>query len=468
MSTALDRELCRITVIGPDRKIDLAVPSTTPVASLLPVLLQHTSSGRRLEGDEPEGAWVLQRLGQHPFELSGTPESLDWLEGEELYLRRAEDPLPELDFDDVAEGIATIVNRRSDRWQPEYRRILFLVLSIVAMGALAAVLTDRGPVLPQVVGAGVLTFAFFTAALVYARRVPDGAFSLLFGGGAAAFAALAGSSAVDGDPEGIALTGPAMLAAAVGVTVIAAFLLLAQRTVTPHLPFAPMLILGVTGLVSAGVLLLQTGSGMTMQRTAAVAVAAVLAIIVVAPRAAVKFARLRGPQLPKTGADMSYDIEPADADVVRSRTDDADTYLTVATVTTALVLPVLFHFSLQVPGWAGWTFVLAVASAILLRARTFFSVWQRIGLTTAGTVGYLMVIMRLSDMLPPAWRWVLLSGLLALVAPLVMAAMRPWPRRMLPFWEYSATFLDVATGVAVLPVLAQVLGLYAWARGLFG
>ncbi len=40
--------------------------------------------------------------------------------------------------------------------------------------------------------------------------------------------------------------------------------------------------------------------------------------------------------------------------------------------------------------------------------------------------------------------------------------MRPWPRRMLPFWEYSATFFDVATGVAVLPVLAQVLGLYGW------
>ena len=39
---------------------------------------------------------------------------------------------------------------------------------------------------------------------------------------------------------------------------------------------------------------------------------------------------------------------------------------------------------------------------------------------------------------------------------------------MLPFWEYTAGGLDVATGLAVLPVLAQVLGLYAWARGLFG
>jgi hypothetical protein len=71
-------------------------------------------------------------------------------------------------------------------------------------------------------------------------------------------------------------------------------------------------------------------------------------------------------------------------------------------------------------------------------------------------------------MLPSGWRWVLLSVLLSVIVPLVLAAMRPWPRRMLPFWEYSATFLDVATGVAVLPVLAQILGLYVWARGLFG
>ena len=469
MTTALDGELCRITVIGPDRKIDLAVPSTTPVATLMPVLLQHTTAaGRRLDGDTPDGAWVLQRLGQEPFELSGTPESLDWLEGEELYLRLAEDPLPELDFDDLAEGVATVVNRRSDRWQPEYRRVLFLLLSVVAMGAIAAVLVDRGPVLPQVVGAGVLGVIFLTAALVSGRKLPDSAFGLLFGAGAAAFAALAASSAVDGDPAGIAVNASSVLAAAVATAGVVAALLVAQRTVVPYLPFAPLMVIGVTALVAVGVLLLQSGSEMTAQRTAAAAAAVVFAVIVVAPRAAVKLARLRGPQLPKTGEDMSYDIEPASADQVRDRAGDADMYLTVSMLSSAVVLPVLFHFTMQAPGWAGWTFVLVVASAILLRARTFLGFWQRIALVVAGTVGYLMVIMRFSQTLTPGWRWVLLGGLLALVIPLVMAALRPWPRRMLPFWEYAATFFDVASGVAVLPVLAQILGVYARARGLFG
>ena len=468
MTTATTGELCRITVIGPERKVDLAVPSTTTVAALLPVLLQHTTAGHRSDADTPEGAWVLQRLGQAPFELTGTPESLDWLEGEELYLRQAEDPLPELDFDDLAEGVATVVNRRDDRWQPEYRRVLFLLLSVVAMGAIAAVLVDRGPVLPQVVAAGVLAAIFFTSALVAGRKLTDGAFALLFSSASSGFAALAASSAVDGDPENIAWTGPAVLAGSVACVVVVALLLLLQRTVIPGLPFAPLLVVGVTGLVVVGVLLLRTGSAMTMQRTAASVIAVVFAVIVLAPRVAVKLSRLRGPQLPKTGEDMSYDIEPVPSDQVRERADHADTYLTVAMSSAALVLPVLFFYTMQVPGWSGWTLVLVVSSAILLRARTFFGLWQRIALVVAGTVGYLMVIMKFSDLWTPGWRYALLSGLLAAVVPLVLAALRPWPRRLLPFWEYSATFLDVVTGVAVLPVLAQVMGTYAWARGLFG
>lgn len=455
-------ELSRVTVIGPARKVDLAIPATTSVAALLPMLLRETAE------PGPEGAWVLQRLGEAPFELTGTPESLDWLEGEQLHLRPAEDPLPELDFDDLAEGVATIVNRRNDRWQPEYRRILFILLSVIAFGAVAAVLTAHGPVLPQVVGAGVIAAALFTAALVCGRRLEDRAFSLLFGCGAAGFAAVAASSAADGRPDGIAVNGPAVLAAAVAITAVIAVLLLSERTFAPNLPFAPLLVIGVTALFSVLVMLLQLGSGMVMQGTATTAAAVIFAVVVLAPRVAVKLSRLRGPQLPKTSEDMTYDIEPAQAELVKQRADDADTYLTVAMTTTALVLPVLFHLTMQVGGWSGWTFVLVVSSAILLRSRTFFGLWQRIALVLAGTVGYLMVIMKLSDILSPAGRWTLLGGLVALLVPLVMAALRPWPRRMLPFWEYSATFLDVATGVAVLPVLAQVLGIYAWARGLFG
>jgi type VII secretion integral membrane protein EccD len=462
-------DLCRVTVVGPDRKVDLAVPSRTTVATLLPLLVRHTTdTGRYAGADVPEGAWVLQRLGGEVFELSGTPESLDWLSGEQLYLRPAEDPLPELDFDDLAEGVATVVNRRSDRWKPEYRRKLFLVLSIVAMAAIAWVLTDVGPAPLQVAGAGAISVVLFAFAMLFARVLRDGGVALLFGLGSAGFAALAAASAFDGDPEGIAVNQASSTAAAIAVAAVSGVLVLVQRTLARDLPAGPVMMALTAAGVLCGVLALQTGMGMTTQRAAAVGATVVFVLIVLAPKLAVKFARLRGPQLPKTGEEMTFDIEPSPSDVVRDRTSDADVYLTVVMMVSGVVLPVLFYFVRQVPDWSGWSLVLALASALLLRARTFLGLWQRIGLVTAGTVGCLMVITHLSATLPPGWRLTLLGGLIALLIPLVAAALRPWPRRLLPFWEYSATVLDVTAGLAVLPVLAQVLGGYAWARGLFG
>ncbi|SDT10020.1 type VII secretion integral membrane protein EccD [Actinoplanes derwentensis] len=467
MSTATQGQLCRITVVGPDRRADLAVPHTVTVAALLPVLLRHIAATDSTPPGGDEGAWVLQRLGEEPFDLAGTPESLDWLEGEELHLRPAQDPLPELDFDDVAEGIATVVNRRGDRWQPEYRRPLFVILAAVLMVLVAMVLTGRGALTGQVAAAAVIAVALGAAALISARKVPDGVFSLLFGLGSAGYTGLAAARVVT-VPDGPAVTWSTALAFAVGVFVLTDLLLLAQRTVTPYLPVAPTMVAALTAGVTVLLLLAQSASGMTPPQSAALGIALFVVVVVVAPRVAVKLARLRGPQLPKTGADMTYDIEPAAFDTVRDRTHEADTYLTVVMVTGALVLPVLFHYTLGDPGWAGWLYVLLVAAALLLRARAFFGLWQRVALTVAGTAGIVLVVRRLTELLPAAGWWVLLTTLLVLLVPLVMAAMRPGARRMLPFWEYTATFFDVATGVVALPVLVQILGLYAWARGLFG
>ena len=50
-------ELCRITVLGPDRRVDLAVPATTSVAMLLPVLVRHTAGQQ--EATLAGSSWVL-------------------------------------------------------------------------------------------------------------------------------------------------------------------------------------------------------------------------------------------------------------------------------------------------------------------------------------------------------------------------------------------------------------------------
>src|SRR5436190_10892848 len=93
-------DLCRITVAGPDRRADLAVPLSTTISALLPVLVRYTAT----EDGGDDGQWVLQRLGGTPFDPDETPETLDLLDGEQIYLRRSDDPVPELVFDDIADG----------------------------------------------------------------------------------------------------------------------------------------------------------------------------------------------------------------------------------------------------------------------------------------------------------------------------------------------------------------------------
>lgn len=401
--TSLTADVCRITVVAPQRRIDLAVPVTVTVSELMPTLLAAALPHDAGHG----GGWVLQRLGGAPFDPVGTPESLDWLEGEELHLRPLEDPLPELDFDDLADGIATAVNRRADRWQPEYRRPLFLALTVAAVMVFGAVLT-AGPLLLTVV-AGVLAGA---GLLIAGRVAEDAALTVVFGAGGAALLVLTGAEAA-----------------------------------------------GAAGMTDA--------AGMTGPGLAGLLATAGFALVVFAPKVALRMARLRGVQLPKSGEELRYDSEPQPAVELEERTEAADGFLTTAVLGVCLLMPYLLIEILRAGGWIGWLMVAVLSGALALRARSLFGVGQRVALVAAATVGFALVLAHFAAG-GPLIRVVLLTSLVVLAGVLMMAAARPWPRRLLPIWEFLATAGDVLTGVALAPLLLQLLGVYGWARGLLG
>jgi len=467
MSTTLNSDVCRITVVGPDKRVDLAVPASTTVAALMPVLVWHTGAAASNEELRADGAFVLQRIGEAPFDPAGTPESLDWLEGEELHLRLAEDPLPELAFDDLADGIATMVNRRGDRWQPEYRRFLFLGLSGVGLLLLAAVLSDRGPILLSAIAGFTLTAVFMLTSVLFARA-GDRPLSLVFGVGGAVFAGLSAMNLFDGVANQLAVNSRSLMVGAAAAAAVAVVLVVAQRLWAEELPYPPMLAVLITAIAAIFVLWLRSYFGMSGPAAAGVAAALLFAVIIFAPKIVLRAAQLRGPQLPKTGDELQYDNQPESAADLARRASAADNYLSVATVCVAICLPFLFQIIMGENGWAGWTLVAVYASALLLRARSFLGVWQRVSLTIAGTIGYGMVIMRASHAATPDVRLLMLIGLAVLLLLLVLAARRPWPRRLLPIWEFIATVLDVVTALAILPLVLDLLGAYPWARGLFG
>ncbi|WP_460365437.1 EsaB/YukD family protein, partial [Actinocorallia lasiicapitis] len=136
-------DLCRITVAGPERRIDLSLPSDVPFGSLLPVLLRHSGADLANEG-LAHGGWVLQRLDEAPFDLGASPGQAGVRDGEVLYLRPRTAQLPELAFDDVPDVIATAVRERPDRWSPALTRRAGLGVGVLACAVTVLLLVLRG------------------------------------------------------------------------------------------------------------------------------------------------------------------------------------------------------------------------------------------------------------------------------------------------------------------------------------
>lgn len=478
--TAARTNLCRITVFGPAGKADLAVPVGSTVACLLPILVHHTAMSAPheqvvpgMDEQEPEavsehGSWVLQRLGEAPLDPDGTPETLDWLEGERLYLRPAENPLPELDFDDIADGMATAVDRQANRWQPEHAKPLFLSLGAVVVATVFVVLSRGSSGVAATIMAAVLALLFAIAATALGRWTTDRALAALPGIAACGFAAVAGLIGVVGPEHVLDPSAASLVIGALCSTGASAALLGAKYSVAPGLPIVPF---GVTALTGTTVMIgvwSHVHGGFTLSETAAVLCAAYFVAMIYAPKIVIRLARLRGPQLPRNAEELQTDLEPESASVVLARTGLADRYLVVVTVSGALVYVVSFPLLLGLSGWLRLVLPAVFTVALLLRARHFAGVAQRLAVVVAGASGVVCLVLDQVDGAGIAFQCGTVVLLLIALVPLTLAAKRAPTRRLLPIWAHVGNIVETGTALALIPLMLQVLGVYAWARGLAG
>ncbi|MFI5735659.1 type VII secretion integral membrane protein EccD [Kribbella sp. NPDC051587] len=457
-------ELCRIVVLGPSGRADLAVPVSTPVTALLPTLVRQMV--RDQKGEE-YGAWVLQRLGEQPFDANGTPETLDWLDGEELYLARAEDPLPELDFDDVAEGMAIAVNRQGNRWNETVNRQLFLSLAAAVLIAIGVVLAEGTGRAAGAVTSGALALVLCVSAVLIAQRLADRSLAAIIGTAGCWYAGL--SALIAASAGGVRSLAPtAVLLGGVLLAVFAVVLLAVQRLAVAELPILPFGTSAVLGIAAILAVWLHLGLGQSSSQTATVVMCVFLILLLFAPRLATRAARLRGPQLPRNADEMTVDIEPMPAAQVVEQTANADRYLSVLAIGASVVCAVAFGYQLAAPGWLEYTIAGLVAGLVLLRSREFLNISQRLALALAGTWGAVLLAMRLLAGVGDLGRVLGVLGLLLAALMLVLAARRPAPRRMLPIWPHLGDVLENLSCIALVPCIAHMLGLFAWARGLAG
>lgn len=470
--TGAQAELCRITVFGPAGRADLAVPVAIPVGSLLPVLLKHTTDPNEhiVAGVEVTGeqSWVLQRLGEPPLDPEGTPDSLEWLEGETFYVRPAANPLPELAFDDISDGMATALSRQKDRWKPEFSRWLFLTLGVGVTAVMAVLAVGSGSKLTSALTAAVIGLLLAATSIPVSRKVEDQPLALMFAVPGLVHLALGAAVSADGVNAALDLRPSAVALGGLTLAIASAMLLGAATLWAPKLPVAPLGVLMGAGL--AAFLGMRAHLDLELQPASAAGICSVIAlgVLVGVPQLVIRMARLRGPQLPRTAEELQTDIDPLDAEQIIERTKNADRYLISFMVTAALVFTFSYPVLFEAPGWAPTTLGVLVTISALVRSGGFLNVWQRIALVAAGVMGCVELLLAFGELLTFGWRVAVLLVVLVVLVALVLAVLRPPTQRLVPIWVQRAQWIESLVAAATIPVLLQILGVYAWARGLAG
>ncbi|MFI1973177.1 type VII secretion integral membrane protein EccD [Streptomyces cinnamoneus] len=485
MSSTTVTGFCRVTVIAPDSRIDVALPDDVAVADLLPEILRMT--GQSVQQGAPPGYHLMGRDGV-ALDADRSLGAQRVLDGTLLRLRPFAQSLPPAVFDDVADAVAAAVTRDRALWNDRLLRASGLFAGALMFVFLGFVLWFADPAghdmhgLPGIVAAvtGVLLAAL---AGVRARVYGDRASALAFGLAALPHLMIAGSGILALSPgEGIG-----RLQFLLGcVAVLVASVALVALMPTGDAPFVAAVVAAAAGtLATFCAILAEAGP------TATAAVCAVVAIGAIAflPGLSARVARLPiGYAAPRSAAAGDLDEQPG---TPGAEPVDAERVAAQARRGHELLLGLVGGCSLVVVGAAavlgfsdnGWAQVLALACglAMLLRARLFRYTAQVASVLAAGLASLCLLVLGLA-LNPPAHavralltgdhgpldvRTVWLSAAVAAVAALLATVALIVPRKGLsPFWGRFSDIAESAFLLALVPLCLAVLDVYATVRGL--
>ncbi|MFD1832932.1 MULTISPECIES: type VII secretion integral membrane protein EccD [Streptomyces] len=479
---------CRVTIVAPDSRIDVALPEDVPVADLYPEVLRL--SGQSPEEGAPVGYHLVRRDGS-VLDASRSFGAQRVLDGEVLSLRPFAESLPPAVFDDVSDAVASAVSRDRRMWSDDLMRGAGLVGGVVLLALMAFVLWFADPVrhdmhsLPGVLAAvtGVLLIAF---AGVRARVYDDRSSAVALGLASLPHVMIAGSGLLP-PADGAGVGRLQFLLGCVAVLVASVALI----AVTPSGdgPFVAAAFASTVGTLVTFVAIL---TELRPVEAAAVCVPVAVGAIAFLPGLSARFARLPiGYHPPRTGA-MRYDEDP-DAAPDTAGPVDADRIAAQARRGHEMLLGLVGGCAAVAVGAcavlgfsdSGWGQLLALATGLglLARARLFRYTAQVACTLAAGLVSLALLSLGLA-LNPPAdlvqklltgdggaldLRTIWLSAALAAAAALLTAIGLVVPRRgVTPFW---GRFLDIAEGFVLLtlvPLCLAVLDAYSAARSMTG
>ncbi|NMH76097.1 type VII secretion integral membrane protein EccD [Pseudonocardia xinjiangensis] len=470
-AAAADAAYCRLTVLAPRARVDVALPADVPVAELVPMVLELV--GEPVFGLRPV-PWRLSGAAGGPLPAEASLGELGVLDGELLRLApQGPAPVPPV-FDDPVDALAATAATAA----AGDRRFGAGVVLAVALAA-AALLAGRpaAPGTPWTTWTAAVAALAAVAAVAHAARLartveaPAGASRVESLDGAArqqaaSTAALAAVplAAAAGWAALSAAGGAAQLLLATAAAGIAAALAqIALRVV------APVLVGIVVAAVPVGVAAVVVLRFGVAPAAAAAAVGAVaLAVGPVLPRAALRLAGLPRPVVPADGAELvdaddGPDLLPPAE--LAERADLARGYLAglvggCAVLAAAAALPVA-----AAGGWAGPAFAAVSVAVLALRARSFADrAPARVLLGSAVTAGVGLAVL-VATQVGPGARLGVAAVLLVAAAAGSLALGRTRPAGS-PVSRRAVDLLEGLLVAASIPLALAAMDLFRLVRGL--
>ncbi|GAA4948096.1 type VII secretion integral membrane protein EccD [Streptomyces heliomycini] len=475
---------CRVTIVAPDSRVDVALPDDVPVADLYPEILRFSRQS------PAEGAPVGYHLVRRDGTVLDSARSFAVqriLDGELLTLRPFSESLPPAVFDDVSEAVASAVTRDRALWDGDLTRVAGLVAGGVLPALLAFVawssqvhhdMHGLQGILAVVAGVLLTTFA-----CVRARVYDDRGSAVALGLGALPNVAVAGSGLLPlADGQGIGRLQFLLACAAV----LVASVVLALVSPGGDSPFVAFVLASAIGLLTTFLAML---TRLEPMETAAVCAPLAVCALAFLPGLSVRFARLPIGFEPPSASRGSYLTEEQDApEPVDTRRVAAQARrgheLLVGLVGGCAFVSVGASIVL---GFSGnvWAQLLALATgvAMLMRAQLFRYTAQVASALAAGLACLVFLGLGLA-MNPPAQAWrdalqgdttaldvrsVWLTAAVAVAVALVTAIGLIVPRRgVTPFWGRFMEIAEVFVLLTLVPLALAVFDVYAAARSMTG
>jgi type VII secretion integral membrane protein EccD len=461
-----DESLRRVSVSADSVHVDLALPATVPVGSLISPIVDilATEYGRH-EKESVATRYQLSLPGNIALNASKTLAQTGIRDGTALILTKSSTELAAPCFDDVAEAVSMSLAATTRLWTPWAARLTGLTAASWLAGAGAAVLartafyTNNALRIDAAGVAAAVACIALVVATVGHRVFRDRMAGPTLGVAASGFAALAGLLAIPGGPGA-----PNGLLAAMAAA--------AMSTVAMHVTgcgTVAFTALASFAAIAAAAAVVGTVTSTPLQAIGAVSAALSIGLLEVSARVSIVLAGL-SPRLALEPTATTHELDPA-PHLLSAKAIRADMWLTSLIVAFS-ASAALGAIGTEVgasndgsPRLLGITFATVTGGVLLLRVRSHRGLARSVPLVVSGTATLSTTLVVAATAYPLHTPWIVAVAAMLAGAALGLSFIAP-AMTFSPVGRRSIELLEYLALAVVVPMACWICGLYSVMRGL--